>query len=159
MRSQATFLLLSIFHLTMFMANAANNLRAKRDLGYGYDDAAAVVDDAAAVDDAADAGDDAVATDDATYSTTAYNGTITDKVVDYTQNHAHSTYENTPSEWSQDDWIFFGIVMFIFGGVSTIFFMVFVFPCCCPKMMRTGYAKFIAKAEETEPKKVRLIKK
>lgn len=77
--------------------------------------------------------------------------TLRDKVV--------QSYMTSPEEWQANDWAIFGFIMFLFGSLSSVFFMCFVLPCCCPAKARTAYARCIApKVVEEDPKKVRLIK-
>ena len=154
MKITATFLLLSLFNAAVFTVNASEQLRHRVLEDAANDDAAeaeeAAGDDAVAGDDAA--GDDAAVVTDDDY--TAYNGTFSDRVKDYTNTHIQESYETTPSEWSNEQWGFFAGLMFIFGSISSLFFLLFVFPCCCPNAMRTAYARFIVTEDS---KKVNLI--
>mmetsp|Transcript_5710 Transcript_5710/g.8650 ORF Transcript_5710/g.8650 Transcript_5710/m.8650 type:complete len:145 (+) Transcript_5710:29-463(+) len=144
MISKAAFFLVSSLQLTMYLANAANLRSTERDL-YGYDDA---------TDDAAVETDDATATN----TTSAYNGTVTDHVKDYTITHVQSNYQSIPSEWSGEQWGTFAALMFVFGSIASCFCLFFVFPFCCPTVMTTAYARFLNPPQE-DTKKVKLIRK
>lgn len=157
MKISATILLISVLLAAIFTADASSNLRLRHleDAGADGDDAVAAGDDAVAeeAEEAEEAGDDAVAVDDAVADDyVTYNGTMTDRVKDYSV----STYQSVPAEWSNEQWGFFAALMFVFGMISSLFFFFFVFPCCCPRAMRTAYARFIA---DEDTKKVQLIKK
>jgi hypothetical protein len=77
--------------------------------------------------------------------------TLRDKVL--------QSYMTSPDEWQTNEWAIFAFIMFLFGSLSSVFFMCFVLPCCCPAKARTAYARCIApKLVEEDPKKVRLIK-
>ncbi len=75
------------------------------------------------------------------------NGTSTgnyaDKVKSYAVNHGQTNYGTAPNEWSKEDWGFFAALMFIFGNVFSMFFFFLIFPFCCPRATRTGYARFL----------------
>jgi hypothetical protein len=136
MMSKAAFFLLSSVQLTMFLANAANLRSTERDL-YGYDDAT---------------------DDDAVNNTSAYTGTVTDRVKDYTVSHVQANYSSVPSEWSGEQWGTFAALMFVFGSIASCFCLFFVFPFCCPSVMTTAYARYLNPPKE-DTKKVKLIRR
>jgi hypothetical protein len=92
--------------------------------------------------------------DDASYVDDASNSTLTSLLDKIMYNYATS-----PDEWQTNEWVVFAVLMFLFGSIASMFFMCFVFPCCCPAKARTAYAHCIApRLVEEDPKKVRLIK-
>ncbi len=133
-----------VLQLIAVFADAEKNLRgevAHRQLE-DYDDAYYLTDD-----------DDAM-----TNSTGTTFQNMADGTKQYFTNHAQTGYTNVPSEWDAEEWFFIGLVMFLFGSMSSICCLLCVFPKCCPHTMRTAYARFIAPDIE-DGKKVRLIKK
>ncbi len=136
---------------------AAGSGLKHRYLGDAY--YAAAVDDTVAeqaVDDLVEeeAVDDAIA---ANYSGTSdsYNATFVNRVKDYSA----STYQSVPAEWTEGQWELFAALMFAFGIFSSLFFFFFVFPCCCPSVARTAYARLITEERlvTEDTKKVKLI--
>lgn len=101
--------------------------------------------------------DDATNTTDDSSNTTAYDddNSFTNKAKQYTVYHAQYNYQTSPNEWSKGDWAFFALFMFIFGNIFSVFFFCIVFPCCCPRATRTGYARFIA--GKPDPKEAVLL--
>lgn len=136
MMSKVTFFLLSAIQ---FVAVQAANLRtSERELYYGDD-----------------------STDDftnATDSNSTHFGDMKEAAKTYTINHLNTTYTSSAQEWTSEQWGFFGFMMFIFGFISSIFFLVVVFPNCCPSTCTTAYARFLSPPPE-DTRKVKLIKK
>mmetsp|Transcript_20462 Transcript_20462/g.30388 ORF Transcript_20462/g.30388 Transcript_20462/m.30388 type:complete len:159 (+) Transcript_20462:213-689(+) len=120
----------------------SNNLRgdisiaARRELA----PAAAPVAAPAAAPVAADADSPSAPTTEDAPTTT----TIQDRTKEYVVSHAQTSYSDIPAEWDRDQWIFFAIAMFVFGGFSSLCCLLFVLPCCCPNVMKTAYARCIA---------------
>jgi hypothetical protein len=132
-----TFAVLQFFAVVGEGANLRN-----RVLGY-YE-----ADDNALYYDVTNSSDITSTTYDTSNSTVS---TLRDKVL--------QSYMTSPGEWQTTEWAMFAFIMFLFGSLSSVFFMCFVLPCCCPAKARTAYARCIApKLVEEDPKKVRLIK-
>ena len=71
--------------------------------------------------------------------------------------YVQDNYQSVPSEWSTEQWGFFAAMMFAFGMINSLFCLFCVFPCCCPRVMRTTYAKLISYGGDS--KTVPLIEK
>lgn len=135
MISKVAFFVLSAIQ---FISIQAANLRtSERELYYGDD-----------------------STDDFTNATDS-NSThfdVKEAAKTYTINHLNTTYTASAQEWTSEQWGFFGFLMFIFGFISSIFFLIVVFPNCCPATCTTAYARFLSPPPE-DSRKVKLIKK
>ena len=70
-----------------------------------------------------------------------YNSTY-EKLKNKTEKQLEKNYFSSPSDWTNTDWIIFGILMTVFGILFTCTCFVCLIPICCPGPVK-AYARMI----------------
>mmetsp|Transcript_13534 Transcript_13534/g.17115 ORF Transcript_13534/g.17115 Transcript_13534/m.17115 type:complete len:138 (+) Transcript_13534:88-501(+) len=60
----------------------------------------------------------------------------------YVVSHANQGYHSQPYEWTMDEWVIFGLFMFLFGTSFCLMCSFCLIPCCCPSASR-GYVRML----------------
>ncbi len=67
----------------------------------------------------------------------------TDMLKKYFASHAQDGYQSTPISWDLEQWVFFAVIMFLFGITFTLCCVTMVVPFYCPGLMRTYARTFL----------------